>query len=325
MAFAHVSNEYTIYDDTQHSEAKVPLVQLRTLGVIPYAHGANIYGPQDILKKQELGYWTAQFFGKDDKKNEKDYVKEALDMKIIDSDKGNATYSDVLTAFFGKDAAKDKEMQEAIKGKEKKEITKEEFAILLGKFVQRDGKDSLLMKSGLQEGPKGKIDKVITKEVTEGETKFNTYQVEINGVTYPVSGHPKALYGPVELEKWVGKEIQTTWVLKATQGEDVMKGKDQKVKLTHGNEKHDEKAVKTTDTKAPNTKAPNTSELSIEFIQAKEGQFKTSEYAPIQQEGQKKNAEKTEKDEKKFPWALTIGGVVVVGLLGFVIASRKRS
>lgn len=328
VAFAHVSNEYTIYDDTQYSEAKDELVQLRTLGVIPYTHGASIYGPQDILKKEELGYWTAQFFGKDDKKNEKDYVKEAIDMKLIDTDKGNATYTDVLTAYFGNGALKDKEMQEAIKGKEKKEITKEDFAILLGKFVDLDGKDNLLLKSGYQAGPKGKVESVITKEVKEGDTTFNTYQLVIGGVTYPVSHHPKILFGPVELEKWIGKEVETTWVLKAHPDENVEKEKGKKIKLTHGNEKHDEKAVQATvDTKKKDEKASNVSDLSIEFIQAKEGQFKTSEYAPIQKEGQKKDENKTEneKDEKGFPWALTIGGVIVVGLLGFVFASRRRS
>jgi len=298
IASAHVSNEYTIYDDTQHSEIKEDLTKLRTLGVIPYKEGASVYGPQDALNKEELGYWAAQFLIKSDKTlSEAEYVRQAVDLKLIDKKEGAATYQDVIQAYFDKNELKASDVKAAIKGKEKEEITKEELAQLLGKLIDRKSGDGLFMKSGLQKGPTGVIEKVSSKKVTEGKTSFETYTFTIDGQKYPVAAHVKVLHGPTDLSLWKGKEVSLTWIGTETAHE------------------HSGTPSEKTDETTENEEVS----VAIEFIQAKDGAFKKSEYAPVQF---KNDTVKVEK--KEFPWVLIGGIVVAILLIAIIIRSRKR-
>ncbi|PGK51379.1 hypothetical protein CN918_26675 [Priestia megaterium] len=298
FASAHVSNEYTIYDDTQQSDIKEDLTKLRTIGAIPFTEGASVYGPQDVLDKKELGYWAAQFLIKSDKElSEADYLQQAIDLKLIDEKDGPATYQDVIKAYFDKDTLTDDDVKKAINGKEKEEITKEEVAKLLGKLIDRKSNDGLFMKSGLQEGPSGVIKKVTSKKVTEGDTSYETYAFTIDGQKYPVAAHVKVLHGPTDLSLWKGKEISLSWI---------------------GTESaHEHESDQTTDSK--DTTKEEESTVALEFIQAKDGAFKKSEYAPT-----KLKVDKVVEEKKDFPWVLVVGIVIAVGLVVIIIRSRKR-
>lgn len=219
IAFAHVTNENTIFDDTKNSNAKDDLVYLRTLNVIPPVEtGANVYMPQDLLTKKDLGYWAAQFSNNDGKTDENGYVSLALKNHLIDSQDGNASYQDVITAFFGKNALQDADIQKLIKGKENNALTKEDAALLLGQLINRPNHDGLFDKAGFKEGPTGTITKVFTGKETEDGDTFTTYTFVVDGKKIVLDHHVKALHGPTTLENWAGKKLNETWISKGEDG-----------------------------------------------------------------------------------------------------------
>lgn len=286
IAFAHVSNEYTVYDDMNYSKAKEDVLKLKALGVIPYTEGATIYSPSDILTKSELGYWAAQFLTKSDEpKTEKDYINLAINLEIVADEKGNATYNDVITAYFGKEAVKDKDIQEFVNKKGKETINKEEFALLLGQLIERKEKTGLFIKSGMQKGPSGVIESVKTESVTESDSTYSVYKVTIGGQEYPLNHHPKVVYGPTDIESWQGREVAQTWLNfgEVVEGEQVP--------------------------------------LEVAYLEAKKGEFDTKAYAP---DNYQTNGEGEKEEKDGFPWVLVGGLFVVIVLVFAILKARKR-
>jgi hypothetical protein len=187
-AYAHVVNEKTIYDDIEFSKATEQIVYLRALNVIPYVAGANLFKPQEKLSKSDLDLWSSTY--------KKGKHKETL--------QGNATYADVNKAYFDGKATVDNPSNE---------ITHEEFALFVGKYITEkiNGK-SLLESNGFESGPTGTIEGIKSTTAGEGEKAYKVFQIIIDKKAYQVSEHPKILYGLVDLNAWVGKKIKQTWV-----------------------------------------------------------------------------------------------------------------
>jgi hypothetical protein len=303
--FAHVTNEKTIYDDIEFSEAKEEIVYLRGLEVIAYEHGAKLFKPQDTLTKADLAFWAVKFKGLDKKQGEhghggdskkEDIQKLAIDHGLIDSLEGNATHGDVNKAYFEGKAPVEKPDQE---------LTKEEFALFMGQFLKEkvDGK-TLFDMVGFEPGPTGVVEKVSFEMEGEGEKAYKVFRYTIGGKEYQVSKHPKILYGPVDLSAWEGKKTGESWL---TSG--------------HGDEK------------------------VVQIIVVDKGQFTDDEIAkqdpkdqPDQQnqdenQRQDKPAESitendtvnkaTEQPEKGFPVVPVVGGVILVGILGWLFMKKK--
>lgn len=204
-AWAHVSNEKTIYDDIQLSEAKEEIVYLRGLNVIAYEKGANLFKPQDKLTKGELAFWVAtykQLGGHETMKEE--LQKAAVDKGFIHSLEGNATYADVNNAYFAGKATVEHPQAE---------LTKEEFALFMGKYLTEkvDGK-TLFETVGYEPGPTGVVEKVSFEMAGEGDNQYKVFRFQVGGKEYQVSQHPKILYGPVDLSVWEGKKIKESWL-----------------------------------------------------------------------------------------------------------------
>jgi hypothetical protein len=202
---AHVSNEKTIYDDIEFSEAKEEIVYLRGLNVIAHERGANLFKPQEKLTKQELAFWVATYkkLGGHDASKE-DLQKAAVDQALIDSLDGNATYKDVNKAYF--DGKAPLENADA-------ELTKEDFAQYMGIFLTEkvDGK-TLFDMAGYEPGPSGVVEKVEFETEGEGDSAYKVFRYTIGGRVYQLSQHPKILNGPVDLGVWEGKEIEESWL-----------------------------------------------------------------------------------------------------------------
>jgi len=195
-SYAHITNENTIYEDVEYSQAKEQLVALRSINAIGYESGANVFEPQKKLTKLDLAFHVSTFYalGGDEEENtlsKEQTAKLAVDKGYVNSLEGNATYQDVNKAYFdGKIALKE----------EKKELTKEEFVF----FLTYDIND-LLTKAKVTEGPVGKVDSVKVKG--EEEITFT-----IDGKDYPFYGHGKVINGPVDLKKWEGKKIGESYL-----------------------------------------------------------------------------------------------------------------
>lgn len=202
--FAHVSNEKTIYDDIEYSEAKEQIVYLRGLNVIAYEHGAHLFKPQDLLTKGDLAFWAASFKGLAGHKAEKEEVQNlALENGLINSLEGNASYEDVNIAYFNGAAS--------IENVEK-ELTREEFALFMGQFLTEpvEGK-TLFEMAGFEAGPSGVVENVSFETEGEGQEAYKIFSYSINGSDYQLSQHPKVLYGPIDLSLWEGVEIKESW------------------------------------------------------------------------------------------------------------------
>lgn len=284
--YAHVTNEKTIYDDIEFSEAKEEIVYLRGLNAIAHERGAHLFKPQDKLTKAELAFWAATFnkLGGHDTKTE-DLQKAALENGLIDALEGNATYADVNNAYFVRKAPVEKPVSE---------LTKEEFALFMGQFlkVKVDGQ-TLFDMAGYDPGPSGIVEKVSFEMEGEGENAYKVFSYTIDGKEYQVSSHPKILYGPVDLSAWEGKKIGESWLSGG-----------------HGHEK------------------------VVQIIVVDQEQFTDDEIAKQETNeqhdqtnddgNQPSNNTTPEHPEKGFPVVPVIGGVVLVGIIAWLMMIKKK-
>jgi hypothetical protein len=296
--FAHVANEKTLYDDIEFSQAKEEIVYLRGLDVIAYEHGTKLFKPQDKLKKADVAFWAASFkgLGGHDAKTE-DLQKAAVENGLIDSLEGNATYADLNMAYFDGKAPVEKP---------ESELTREDFALFMGQFLKEkvDGK-TLFDMAGVEPGPTGVIEKVTVKEEGEGEKKTKIYWFTFEGKDYKVSPHPKMLYGPVDLTQWEGKKVGDPWL--AGDGEEKML---QIVALEQGQFTDDEM----TDQKPDDHTSPTNDNGN-----------QNNEQAPDEASGnQPENDVAPEQPEKGFPVVPVVGGVVLVGILAWLMMKKKK-
>lgn len=203
--FAHVINEISIYEDIQLLKVKDEIIFLRGINVISEETGANLFRPQEKLKKVDLAYWAGNFKEVGTEGSNKNViVKEAFAKGLVSSLEGNTTYSEVNHAYFdGK----------AILEQPDRELTREEFVIFMGQYLKKEINGNTLMKiSGHTSGPVGIIEQVTSETVGEDKNKYNVYTFTINGLDFKLSSHVKVLYGPIDLNLWKGKKIIESWI-----------------------------------------------------------------------------------------------------------------
>jgi len=280
---AHVTNEKTIYDDIEFSKAKKEIVYLRGLNVIAYEKGAHLFKPQDTLTKADLAYWVGTFHKLGGHETTKEEMQKlAIEKGYIDSLEGNATYADINIAFFAGKAPV--EQPDA-------ELTKEEFALFMGRFLTEEVEGKTLFdKAGYEPGPSGTIEQVSFVMEGEGEKAYKVFTYKINGETVQVSKHPKILYGLVDLSAWEGKQIATSWMMTGENGK-----------------------------------------KEVQIIEAGEGQFTEDEIAAQggkEEASQAIQASATEQtqvstEERGFPIVPTVGGILLLTILGWLFMKKK--
>lgn len=202
---AHVTNEKTIYDDIDFSQAKEEIVYLRGINAVPHEVGANIFRPNELLKRSDLAFWAGTFagLGNDDSTPE-DIQNAAVSEGLIDSLDGNATYGDVNQAYFAGNAPVEDASQE---------LSREQFALYMGQFFRTPvNGETLFDRVGYAAGPSGLVDSVKTESVTEGDSTYDVFSLSIDGVDYQVSHHPKLLFAPTDLALLQGKTIEESWI-----------------------------------------------------------------------------------------------------------------
>jgi len=198
-------NEYTVYEDTQQSPIRTDLTKLRALHAIPYENGdKNQFNEESSLTRKELGYWATSFLVKPENDGTFSYMAEALNLGILNKTEGNATYQDVIQAYFGKESLKDKDVKALITGKETKIISKKQAVLLLGKLLNRENGNDLVMKAHVRVGEKGIVTNVQKKE--------NTYFLSIDGIQYEMDKNIYLLNGPTNVKQWNQKQIDTYWL-----------------------------------------------------------------------------------------------------------------
>jgi hypothetical protein len=302
---AHVYNEKTLYDDIEFSEAKEEIVYLRGLDVIASEKGARLFKPQEKLTKEELAFWVASFKGLGGaghghgEASPNDLQQKAVEKGLINSLEGNATYADVNQTYFGGKAQVEKLDSE---------LTKEEFALFMGKFLhEKVGGETLESMAGAEEGPVGVVEKVTVEEIGEGEKKKKAYTLTISGKEYKVSGHPKMLYGPVDLTQWEGKKIRHSLLITGHSGEAVIQIAD----LGEGQFLDDEIANK---------------ELNQPPAQSNEegnqGQSEDSDNQGKESTAKEQPAEKAA-ESGGFPVVPVIGGLLLVVIVGWLFIKKR--
>lgn len=209
---AHVTNEKNLYEDIEYSAAREDIMLLRALNAISPEEGVNLFRPQEVLTKKTLAVWALNFriktnTLKDDHGSTNISPEMAVNEGIVDNLQGNATYEDVNTAYFNGD------LNISIN----KEITREEFAIFLGEhFLTRVDDKDMFERSGLSEGPSGKIEHA--EALTEGGVGI----LIIDGLEYMLSLHPKIINGPSDVESLKNFTISESYMSKNEKGEVVI-------------------------------------------------------------------------------------------------------
>ncbi|MDI3327268.1 MAG: hypothetical protein QJR06_01825 [Alicyclobacillaceae bacterium] len=291
---AHVTNEKTLFDDIEFSKAKEQIVYLAGIGVIGYEEGTPLYKPLEKLDKGTLAFYAGKFKRLTSEAGKEEIQQAALQHGLVDSLKGEATYADVNKAFFDGKAPMDNPQGT---------LTKEEFAIYLGRFLKEpvNGK-TLLEMAGLEPGPSGKVEKVNVEE-QEGN---KSYQLQIGGKVYVLAHHPKVMYVPVDPSQWEGKTIRESWVF-ANGGEH---------EESHaGHEEHGE--------------IPRE---SLQIIVFDSGQFTSEAVASQPTSAQTRNGQDTTFGQNatasavqggSFPFIPVIGGLVLLTIIVWLFVRRK--
>lgn len=190
--YAHVTNESSVYEDLEFSEAKEQVLLLSGLNLFPHDKGVQLFRPQEKLTRAELNRWVANF-----------NAHNGGDLEAAKDEEGNATYEDVSRAFFGGRFMPDNRNAE---------LTREEFAAFVGARLheQVDGR-TLFDRAGLTKGPAGAIEDVVAQREGEGAAAYDAYQIAVQGKRYPLHPHPKVLFGSPDAREWEGRTVAESW------------------------------------------------------------------------------------------------------------------
>lgn len=197
---AHVVNDQNLYEDLQYSTAKQEIVYLSGLGVIASDHGSSLFSPKEKLTRADLAYWVGAFYRlQPDGASREEVAAAALEKGFLSSLEGNATYEDVNRAYF--------QGQASVEHPER-ELSREEFALFVyqHRAEQVAGK-TLYAHAGFVSGPAGVVEKVSVREKI-------TY-LQVAGVEYPLSAHPRIINASTDPATWQGKSIEESWLREA--------------------------------------------------------------------------------------------------------------
>jgi hypothetical protein len=217
-ASAHVVNDQTIYEDIQYSAVKEQIVILSGLGVIASEHGASLFRPNEKLTRMELALWAGTFLKLTDADAAaQDITKAAWDKGIITSLQGNATYQDANQAYF---------QGQAKAAQPDAEMTREAFISFMASYLdQKINGKTLYERAGCSPGASGLIEAVTQQEVKDAKGSVSkVYILQINGKKLVLGAHPKIIHASVDPAQWKGKNIVSSWLMKA-------EGADEQVQL----------------------------------------------------------------------------------------------
>lgn len=331
---AHVQNEASLYSDITYSEAKEQIVILHGIGAIALEGGANLYKPFEMLTLRDLAYWAGIFAGLGEGGLSADDIREAaLEVGLVSSLDGQATYADVNQAYYDGAAPVDDATAS---------LTREEFALYMGQFFDSEVDGiTLIERAGFVEGPKGNVDDVEKYAVTEGGHTYDVFRISIGGEWYQVSDHPKIVHGPVDLSQWVGKAIEASWIEAGNGAEgkqplEIIKVREaqftqeeidafEEAANAHaGHEEHGDDAGR--DDGGEQAEGISDGQQDDDGVTAGTDEVST---APADESTAVRASAGVDADEQKvkrgLPIPLVVGGVLFVLIIGWLLLRRKQS
>lgn len=178
QAFAHVTNEKTLYSDIGTSKAAAEILLLDTLGIVSAEDGAQEFRPADFLKTAELEEWMAGY----------PYEKNDIPSGSAEW----ATYDLVDYVLFNGG------LNPADPGKT---ITREEFAVFVAAHAEEQIEaENLIARSGFATGPVGEITAV--KKTEAGHV------LNIEGQSYALGLHPRVDSEILDPAVWKGLKLE---------------------------------------------------------------------------------------------------------------------
>ncbi len=193
-ATAHVKNEETQFPDLEYSDARIEILLLSALGIIPET---PVFEPEAPLTRTALGSWVALARGLAEPSETPDVdalAAASLEAGLIASRDGEATWRDLSDAFL--DGAPALETPDATP-------SKEAAARFLVEHLGA-GRDGLAMASDVEPGPRGVVAEVQTEKQPDGGS---AYFVTIGQTTHPAYTHARVANGPTDLLAWEGRTV----------------------------------------------------------------------------------------------------------------------
>ena len=188
---AHILNEATQFSDIKSSDARFDIMMLIAAGVLPQG---KTFGPDQPLTRRDLASWVAvtNGFGGGEKADPDALAGAALKAGAVDSLEGNATYGDLLKAFFAEGEVKVEARGNTPTKGEAAGLLASNFSTLLGRL-------------SVTEGPRGAVSAVEAKTAANGS---KIYLITIGNTTAPAYGHARVANGPTDFSKWQGMTVR---------------------------------------------------------------------------------------------------------------------
>jgi len=202
-ALAHVANERTRYSDIADSDAKLDIMLVSSLGILPEVPA---FEPEAPLTKAELAAWVASLEGLVEGHGHEtadvaDLAKAAFDAGKVESIEGAADFADVAAAFFAG------QVQAPADGRAPTKAEAVQF-IVANLKTPINGK-TLLESKGFAEGPVGVVTDLKSETTTSGGT---AYTMTIGDLTAIAHAHIKVANGQTDLKTWAGRTVQRTLI-----------------------------------------------------------------------------------------------------------------
>lgn len=198
-AWAHITNQDTLFPDIAQTPQSREIVLLTALGVIPET---PTFGPNQVLTRTELAAWAALTHHAAQGGESPDIATLKQKGTQWVSGSGNATAADINLAIF------DDWLPLRDPGQQ---FTKAEAA----GFIAAHLSPALLKQLDAQPGPTGVITRVKTGTSPDGDT---SYTFEIGGQWYPCYDHVMVI-GSTDLSTWLHTDLARSYLRKTSDGD----------------------------------------------------------------------------------------------------------
>lgn len=195
-AFAHVKNEETQFPDIEFSDARFDVVLLAAAGIIPET---PVFEPDRRLTRRDVASWVAlaQGLGKGGETPDTDALAQAaLTAGVVNSLDGDATFGDLVAAFFPGQAAPARARETPTKAAAAQ--------FLASRLTSATESRTLLDRLRIAEGPTG----AVTAVASEGAGHGAVYVVTIGETKAPAYAHIRVANGPADLLVWEGRMVR---------------------------------------------------------------------------------------------------------------------
>jgi hypothetical protein len=202
VAFAHTTNEASLFSDIESSESRFDIVALTAIGIIPQTAR---FEPDQPMSRKNLAIWSALLnnLGPGGEAPDTEALANAaLAQGLLESFAGNATYAEINTIFF--------EGQLLVEQPEATP-TKAQAASYIASMLATPAGESLLVKRGLEAGPVGEVLGVESRMNPDGGS---TYYLAIGDLVLPMYAHGRVANGPTDLLQWRGRDVRRSFIRK---------------------------------------------------------------------------------------------------------------